>query len=83
MINDVRRTGEKHTRAELFYLGVGEVQGVVEPGQHVMSAQGITGHRCGVHIHSHLLYLKKENTLQELDIHCHTLYMKNEKDITI
>lgn len=66
MINDVRRTGEKHTRAELFYLGVGEVQGVVEPGQHVMSAQGITGHRRSVHIHCHPLHPENNKNMVKM-----------------
>lgn len=43
------------TWTELFNLGVGEMQRIVDPCQHVMSAEVVNGHRCGVDIHCHPL----------------------------
>lgn len=43
------------TWTQLLNLGVGEMQGIVDPCQHVMSAEVVNRHRCGVHIHCHPL----------------------------
>lgn len=43
------------TWTELFDLRVGEMQRIVDPCQHVMSAQVVNRHRCGIHIHCHPL----------------------------
>lgn len=60
--------GEKITSGltwtELFNLGVSEMQRVVDPRQHVMSAEVVNGHRCCVHIHCHPWVEKRETTTQ-------------------
>lgn len=48
------------TGTELFYLGIVEVQGVIDPSEHIMATQILTGHGCGVHIDGHTPASKKE-----------------------
>lgn len=53
------------TWTELLDLRVGEMQRIVDPCQHVMSAEVVNGHRCGVHIHCHPLPAKKQQKKSE------------------
>ena len=49
------------TWAQLFNLCQIQLQRLIDPGQHVMSTEVLTGDRCWVHVHCHLLqHVRKE-----------------------